>query len=298
LLNQKNKEFNKKKTAKKGFRIILICMLLLGLTALSYKLYTDYSILNSISEPRTINNLRKFINDNENNWLIFLTKNELENKLKEDSLKWQTVLSSPSIESVNSYIQNYGITGGSYLNDANMALDSLYWAYILSTNDVDTIQSYINKFPYGKHINEANQLLSSTIRPSDLITIKSLFQSYYQALSNANIELAISHHDVITNRYENASMITHEELQDILGNLIENHSNFNMDMSTFNASKKDDGNYHVEFYLETTFSGSDEQIDPISNNVVINEGPLTSSRKKILVILNENLKIIDYFSTY
>jgi serine/threonine protein kinase len=70
-----------------------------------------------------------------------------------EEVAWQSALGSPSIESVEKFLQNY--KNGSHTTEARAMLESLYWTRDSQTNTADSYREYLRRYPNGQQAGTA-----------------------------------------------------------------------------------------------------------------------------------------------
>jgi hypothetical protein len=72
-----------------------------------------------------------------------------------EEVTWQTALGSPSIASIEQYLQKY--QNGSHSTEARAMLESLYWTRDSQTNTPDSYRDYLSRYSDGAHAAAATE---------------------------------------------------------------------------------------------------------------------------------------------
>lgn len=297
LFNKRKKEFTHKKKLIKSISIVG-AFIIIGLGVIYFLNYNnDNEIWKTIQLNGTINNYKKFIQENGNNFFINEAKEELKILQTKDSIIWTSILSNPSKTNVTDYINTTAKTGGMHLIEANAKLDSLDWNEAIKANDIELIKNYLTTHPLGNHIEEANSLLSVGIDNNDKSKVEQFINNYFVQLSNKNIEAAILNYEEITPTYESNLGLDREQIKQIITTDIFSENNkYSIDRSSFSMSKNANGNIDVTFITSIYKTIIREEYNSETGQLSPNEYQNTIT-SKIKITLNRNWKIISYLTT-
>jgi hypothetical protein len=102
-----------------------------------------------------------------------------------EEVAWQTALGSPSIASVEQYLQKY--QNGAHSTEAHAMLESLYWTRDSQTNSADSYRDYLSRYPDGPHAAAASTSIEDLKRAEDQAKENQRFQETRNSSDEATL---------------------------------------------------------------------------------------------------------------
>jgi serine/threonine protein kinase len=109
-----------------------------------------------------------------------------------EEVAWQSALTSPSIESVEQFLQKY--QNGSHSTEARAMLENLYWKRDSQTDTADSYRDYLRRYADGPHAAAASKSIEDLKRVEDQAKENQRFQEALNSSDEATLRAFLNQH--------------------------------------------------------------------------------------------------------